>query len=67
MAYIAHHPLTKSQLWSVVPRLGALLRQWQRRSRERDELARLSERELRDLGLSRGTVYDELRKPFWRE
>ena len=67
MAYLAHHPLTKSQLWSVVPRLGARLRQWQRRSRERDELARLSERELRDLGLSRGTVYDELRKPFWRE
>lgn len=66
MAYIAHHPLTKSQLWSVVPRLGALLRQWQRRSRERDQLARLSERELHDLGLSRGAVYAELRKPFWR-
>lgn len=66
MAYIALHPVTNSQLWSVVSRLGALLRQWQRRSRERDQLARLSERELHDLGLSRGAVYAELRKPFWR-
>ncbi len=67
MAYIAHHPVTNSQLWPIVPRLGALLRQWRRRIRERDQLARLEERDLHDLGLSRGTVYAELRKPFWRE
>jgi len=67
MAFIALHPVTNPQLWSVVPRLGALLRQWQRRSRERDQLARLSERDLHDIGLSRGAVYAELRKPFWRE
>jgi uncharacterized protein YjiS (DUF1127 family) len=67
MAYITHHPVTNSQLLSVVPRLGALLRLWRRRIRERDQLARLSERDLHDLGLSRGAVYAELRKPFWRE
>jgi uncharacterized protein YjiS (DUF1127 family) len=67
MAYVTHHPVTNSQLWSVVARLGALLRLWRRRIRERDQLARLSERDLHDLGLSRGAVYAELRKPFWRE
>ncbi len=67
MAYITHHPVTNSQLSSAVPRLAALLRQWRRRIRERDQLARLGERDLHDLGLSRGTVYAELRKPFWRE
>ena len=67
MAYIAYHPVTNSQPWSVVPRLGARLRLWRRRIRERGQLARLGERELYDLGLSRGTVYAELHKPFWRE
>lgn len=67
MAYITYQPLTNSQLWSILPRLNAVLRQWQRRSRERDQLARLGERELHDLGLSRAAVYAELRKPFWRE
>src|SRR5260370_13240087 len=63
MAYIAHHPVTNSQLWPIVPRLGALLRQWRRRIRERDPLARLEERDLHDLGLSPRTGYAELRKP----
>jgi uncharacterized protein YjiS (DUF1127 family) len=67
MAYIAHHQVTNYQPWSVVTGLGARLRLWRRRVRERNQLARLGERELHDLGLSRGTVYAELRKPFWRE
>ena len=67
MAYATHHPVTNYQPWSLGPRLAAVVRLWLRRARERDQLARLSERDLHDLGLSRGTVYAELRKPFWRE
>jgi uncharacterized protein YjiS (DUF1127 family) len=34
--------------------------------RQRRMLARLSERDLKDIGLSRYDVEMELRKPFWR-
>jgi uncharacterized protein YjiS (DUF1127 family) len=37
-----------------------------RRSRQRHDLALLSEHSLRDIGLSRADVEFELRKPFWR-
>lgn len=66
MADIAHHPLTNYQASAVVPRLRATLALWRRRARERAELARLGERELRDIGMSPGTLYTELGKPFWR-
>jgi len=66
MAYITLQQVTNYQPLSVVSRLAAQLRLWQRRGRERNQLARLSERDLHDIGMSRGTVYAELRKPFWR-
>ena len=66
MAYITLHRVTNYQSTSVVSRLVAQLRVWRRRARERNQLARLSERDLHDIGMSRGTVYAELRKPFWR-
>jgi uncharacterized protein YjiS (DUF1127 family) len=45
--------------------LGALL-QWRRRARDRAQLAALSCRELRDIGLTRSDVACEATKPFWR-
>ncbi len=72
MTDIAHHPLTnyqpvtRSRPVPLLARLGATLRLWRKRWREREQLARLGERELRDIGLSRSAIYDELRKPFWR-
>ena len=42
------------------------LQLWQRRRRERGELARLSDRELYDFGASRSDAMAELNKPFWR-
>jgi uncharacterized protein YjiS (DUF1127 family) len=50
----------------VLPRLGELLAIWSRRLEGRAELARLTERELRDIGISRSDVWAETRKPFWR-
>ncbi len=38
---------------------------WQARVRERDHLASLDDRMLRDIGLSPTDVEKEWRKPFW--
>jgi len=46
--------------------VGALLQEWRRRSRSRAELAKLDDRMLRDIGVTRGDVWREINKPFWR-
>ena len=46
--------------------LSSLLRLWCERSRERHQLELLTDRELRDLGLTRIDAQQETRKPFWR-
>jgi uncharacterized protein YjiS (DUF1127 family) len=43
------------------------LRVWRRRLRERDQLARLDDRMLKDIGLSRAEAIHLSSKPFWRE
>lgn len=45
--------------------LAWLARVWRRRT-ERAELLSLTERELRDIGLTRYDALTEARKPFWR-
>ena len=45
----------------------AVLREWRRRKNGRLELARLDERMLRDIGLTRVDAVWEINKPFWRE
>jgi uncharacterized protein YjiS (DUF1127 family) len=44
---------------------GALV-EWLRRWRSRESLGRLTERELRDVGLTQADVVRECGKPFWR-
>ena len=46
--------------------IRATMQRWQQRSRERAALARLDDRMLRDIGVTRGDVWRELNKPFWR-
>jgi uncharacterized protein YjiS (DUF1127 family) len=58
----AHASLTQMVRRSVV-----LLIRWWRRAEDRNRLSIMSERELRDLGLSRRDADREIRKPFWRE
>jgi uncharacterized protein YjiS (DUF1127 family) len=48
-------------------RVFAALREWRQRSRSRAELARLDERMLRDIGVTRGDVWREINQPFWRK
>jgi uncharacterized protein YjiS (DUF1127 family) len=78
MATLAHPSLTNSQGVRYSPRFAAkrrpglfaraatTLRRWLRNARERQELALLSERELRDIRLSTADVWHETRQPFWR-
>jgi uncharacterized protein YjiS (DUF1127 family) len=45
--------------------IGRLLL-WQGRAQERQVLATLDDRLLKDIGLDRGQVMAEAHKPFWR-
>jgi uncharacterized protein YjiS (DUF1127 family) len=39
---------------------------WRQRARDRTLLARLDDRMLRDIGLTRSDVEHEINRPFWR-
>ncbi|MEO1192110.1 MAG: DUF1127 domain-containing protein [Pseudomonadota bacterium] len=54
-------------LRQVVTAVPWLLLVWQERWREREHLAGLDDRMLRDLGLTRSEVYKEIQKPVWRD
>jgi uncharacterized protein YjiS (DUF1127 family) len=67
MAVWTDHGLTNYQpSGSSLALLWETLKLWRRRAEEREELARMDERSLHDIGLSRSAVYAELHKPFWR-
>ena len=42
------------------------LQSWRRRARERDELARMSDGELHDIGVTPSDRWTEISKPCWR-
>jgi uncharacterized protein YjiS (DUF1127 family) len=44
-----------------------LLDIWRRRLRDRQRLLMMTDKELKDIGLTRYDVKYEARKPFWRE
>ena len=46
--------------------LAEAVSEWRERSRQRHTLARLDDRLLRDMGLSRSDVEQEVSKPFWQ-
>lgn len=52
--------------FSPLAGLIELLLTWQERAQQRHQLHQMSERELRDIGLSRADVESECAKPFWR-
>ena len=47
-------------------RLAGVVASVRRRAREREALAMMEDRDLRELGVSRATLAFELNKPFWR-
>jgi uncharacterized protein YjiS (DUF1127 family) len=53
---------------SMVQQVGgwiALIGIWRRRSRERQMLAAMSDRQLRDIGITAWEAFTEVNKPFW--
>ncbi len=46
--------------------VAAAAYEWRERARMRRTLARLDDRLLRDMGLSRSDVEQEIAKPFWQ-
>ena len=63
---VRRHAL-RDRLKDAVIRLRARLSEWRQVSRSRAELAKLDERMLRDIGLTRVDVWREINKPFWRK
>ena len=53
-------------LYRVLARIGSEIGEWRRRLRDRRALATMSDRSLRDIGLTRYDADWEARKPFWR-
>ena len=45
----------------------ATFREWHRRAHERGQLAKLNDRMLQDIGLTRADAQFLINKPFWRE
>ena len=43
-----------------------MLHVWRERWNQRRQLAELTDRDLHDVGLSRGDIFFEAEKPFWR-
>lgn len=67
MADISLHYSSKAPLAGTFTAFANVLQLWRRRSHERNELAKLDVRSLRDLGLTEGTARFEANKPFWRD
>ncbi|WP_421996087.1 DUF1127 domain-containing protein [Reyranella sp.] len=69
MADLSLHYASKTPLAGTAGAFAAfhgILATWRRRSRERQELATMDQRVLRDVGLSASEVAFEANKPFWR-
>ena len=57
----------RSVLFTLMAGMWRLLRSFYERSRQRRHLIGLSDHHLRDIGLLRGDIELEWRKPFWRD
>lgn len=62
-----HHRATRDALHDALGWAYGGARRWQHRLRERAELARLDDRALLDIGLSRADAEFLVNKPFWKE
>ena len=61
-----HEKLTGQAAEWLGPMFAKTLHLWRQRYRDRGELARWTERDLHDIGISPSDIAHELEKPFWR-
>ena len=54
------------RLYDLTSALRAIVVEWRRRARSRGEIAALEGGTIHDLGVSRGQLRFEAKKPFWR-
>jgi uncharacterized protein YjiS (DUF1127 family) len=66
MSIISHHSMTNHHHSGLLAQLADTVHVWRERLRQRNELAQWTERDLHDVGLSRGDILQETEKPFWR-
>ena len=66
MADISLSPTRKLLTTELLEAIGPLYRRWRDRARHRTEVARMSDREIHDIGVSRAQLWREVTKPFWR-
>lgn len=64
---LARRRARRAALYDLGAAVAGTIARWQRRAREKHELARLDWRELKDVGLSNADVQWLLDKPFWRD
>ena len=67
MADISLHYSSKAPLAGTFTALAQILQTWRNRTHDRNALAQLDHRTLRDLGISEGQARFEANKPFWRD
>ncbi len=65
MADISLHFSSKAPLAGTFTAFSQIFQTWRQRAHDRQELAKLDPRSLRDLGLSDGAARFEANKPFW--
>jgi uncharacterized protein YjiS (DUF1127 family) len=66
MSICTDHSMTNHHGESFAARLSETIQGWRQRRHDRAELARMSQRDLHDAGISWSEVAYEIDKPFWR-
>jgi uncharacterized protein YjiS (DUF1127 family) len=66
MSTCTQESMTNHHAPGLLTQIVETLHVWQERRHQRAELAQWNERDLHDVGLSRGDIVFETEKPFWR-
>ena len=66
MSMHSHQMMTSHHVPGIWTQIGETLHIWRQRYLERQELARWTDRDLHDVGLSWSDIANEVDKPFWR-
>jgi len=66
MSTLTHETMTNHNVLGVLAQVSETLHTWRQRYRTRQELAQWTDRDLHDVGLSKGDIAFETEKPFWR-
>lgn len=64
ITYDLGHPAPVVARWAVA--FAVTVTKWDSRYRTRKALSKLTNAQLRDIGLERDVAYTEARRPFWR-